>query len=264
MGILVEMVAILVDGGFYKVRARGLFGDKPAQERAKELHAYCCKHLEHDYNKDEKGKVVKENLYRIFYYDCAPLDREVYHPLSRQTTNLGRSESSVWQKAFLSELAKMRKIAIRLGELSASESGYRLKPKILNALCRNERTIEQLTDRDFEYDITQKGVDMRIGLDIASMANKRLVTQIVLISGDSDFVPAAKYARREGIDFVLDPMLNRIKDSLSLHIDGLQTHAYEFMTKEQREQHRKSQKKNIDRLVNVNKKSRPQEQGSSK
>ena len=53
-------------------------------------------------------------------------------------------------------------------------------------------------------DLKQKGVDMRIGLDIASLANKKLVDQIVLIAGDSDFVPAAKHARREGIDFILD------------------------------------------------------------
>ena len=33
---------------------------------------------------------------------------------------------------------------------------------------------------------------MRIGLDIASMAFKQKVTQMILISGDSDFVPAAK------------------------------------------------------------------------
>ena len=64
---------------------------------------------------------------------------------------------------------------------------------------------------------------MRIGLDIASLAQKRLVDQIVLIAGDSDFVPAAKYARREGIDFILDPMWHPIKDSLNEHIDGLRS-----------------------------------------
>ena len=52
----------------------------------------------------------------------------------------------------------------------------------------------------------QKGVDMRIGVDIASLAYKKQVNQIILIAGDSDFVPAAKLARREGIDFVLDPL----------------------------------------------------------
>lgn len=72
-------------------------------------------------------------------------------------------------------------------------------------------------------DLKQKGVDMRIGLDIASLANKKLVDQIVLIAGDSDFVPAAKHARREGIDFILDPMWLTIKPSLQEHIDGIHT-----------------------------------------
>ena len=44
---------------------------------------------------------------------------------------------------------------------------------------------------------------------------------ILYISGDSDFVPAAKQARREGIDFILAPMKAAIKSDLFEHIDGL-------------------------------------------
>ena len=66
---------------------------------------------------------------------------------------------------------------------------------------------------------------MRIGIDIASLAFKKQVDQIVLISGDSDFVPAAKQARREGIDFILDPMRATIKEDLFEHIDGMRTKA---------------------------------------
>lgn len=83
--------------------------------------------------------------------------------------------------------------------------------------------IDDLKEDDFQLEIQQKGVDMRIGLDIASLAQKGLVDQIVLIAGDSDFVPAAKHARREGIDFILDPMWHTIKSSLNMHIDGLNT-----------------------------------------
>jgi uncharacterized LabA/DUF88 family protein len=230
----VEIVAVLVDGWFYKTRARTLFGNKSPHDRAKELHAYCCKHLEHDFNKDSNGDIIQDKLYRIFYYDCEPLDREVYHPLSKKALNLGKSESYRWNMDFLKELSSKRKVALRLGELSTSESGYRIKHKVMNALCRGDKTIDDLVDTDFEYDVTQKGVDMRIGLDIASLAYKHLVTQIVLISGDSDFVPAAKHARREGIDFVLDPMLNKIKPSLSMHIDGIDSRVYDFMGKEKR------------------------------
>ena len=64
---------------------------------------------------------------------------------------------------------------------------------------------------------------MKIGLDIASLAYKKLVEHIVIITGDSDFVPAAKLARREGIDFILDNMgVDRISPDFLEHIDGLQ------------------------------------------
>ncbi|MFP7365047.1 NYN domain-containing protein [Corynebacterium callunae] len=81
--------------------------------------------------------------------------------------------------------------------------------------------MKDLTEGDFALDITQKGVDMRIGLDIASLAERKTVNQIVMITGDSDFVPAAKHARREGIDFILGPMWADIARSLSEHVDGI-------------------------------------------
>lgn len=64
---------------------------------------------------------------------------------------------------------------------------------------------------------------MRIDLDIASLANKHQLSRIVLIAGDSDFVPASKYARRKGIDFILDPLWQPIKDKLNEPIDGLRS-----------------------------------------
>ena len=71
------------------------------------------------------------------------------------------------------------------------------------------------------FGLRQKGVDMRIGLDIASMTLKRQVDTIVLVTGDSDFVPAAKLARREGVEFLLDPMWQQVSDDLSEHVDGV-------------------------------------------
>jgi uncharacterized LabA/DUF88 family protein len=83
--------------------------------------------------------------------------------------------------------------------------------------------LEELKEEHVEYEAPQKGVDMRIGLDIAAMAFKKQVDQIILVSGDSDFVPAAKLARREGIDFILDPMWASIRADLHEHIDGLRS-----------------------------------------
>ena len=157
----------------------------------------------------------------LVHYDCPPSEKDVYHPLTQKSVNLGKSDLYSWATEFHSALLKKRSIAFRRGELLESSAGYMLKSESLKRLCRGEISVENLTERDFYLDITQKGVDMRIGLDIASIAQKNQADQIVLIAGDSDFVPAAKHARREGIDFILDPMWHTTKDSLNGHIDGL-------------------------------------------
>ena len=62
---------------------------------------------------------------------------------------------------------------------------------------------------------------MRIGLDIASLTLKKHVQVIVLVTGDSDFVPAMKFARREGAQLFLVYLGHDIKDSLIQHSDCL-------------------------------------------
>lgn len=126
-------------------------------------------------------------------------------------------------KSFVKELKQRRKFAIRLGQLADAQAHFSIRPDIVKKLCNGSKRFEELTEQDFSLNLTQKGVDMKIGLDIASLAFKKQVEKIILISGDSDFVPAAKLARREGIDFVLDPLFNHIQPDLFEHIDGLQT-----------------------------------------
>lgn len=209
--------AILVDGGFYHKRAAHLWGKKTAEERAKELSAYCHAHMQ-----DRDGNASRE-LYRIFYYDCKPIGRRsIYHPLTKRNVDLDKSETYTWTLTFLEELKKRRKFALRLGELS-NQACYNLRPDVTKKLLAGTRTLDSLTEEDFMFVAQQKGVDMRIGIDISSLAFKKQVDQIILIAGDSDFVPAAKLARREGIDFILDPMWADIKEDLFEHIDGLRS-----------------------------------------
>ena len=131
-----------------------------------------------------------------------------------------KSDTYTWTTAFLEELKKRRKFAIRLGEMS-DQMYYNIRPEITKKLLLGKITLDQLTEKDFSFVAQQKGVDMRIGIDIASMTYKHQVDQIILIAGDSDFVPAAKMARREGIDFILDPLWADIRPNLFEHIDGL-------------------------------------------
>lgn len=126
---------------------------------------------------------------------------------------------------FIDELKHKRKFALRLGRLAPKHDkvSFAIKPDIFKKICRDKDAFKNLKEEDFVLSIEQKGVDIKIGVDISSLAYKKQVDRIVLISGDSDFVPAAKLARREGIDFILDPLYNHIPDDLSEHIDGLRT-----------------------------------------
>ena len=215
--------AIFVDGGFYRKRAYYLFGEKSAADRAKELHDYCYLHL--------KSKYENRYLYRIFYYDCPPIGKNAYHPLLKRSINLGKSDEFIWANDFYKELKHQRKFALRMGKISESQIFYNLKFEATKKLLNGAITVDQLTTADFFINIEQKGVDMKIGVDISSLAYKKQVNQIILISGDSDFVPAAKQARREGIDFILDPMGAPIKDDLYEHIDGIQSQISKFIPK---------------------------------
>lgn len=122
---------------------------------------------------------------------------------------------------FQDELRNKRKVALRLGRLSENDIGYTFSMDTVKKLCNGSLKIENLTEQNFTLNVRQKGVDMRIGIDIASMAYKKQVTKMILIAGDSDFVPAARLARREGIDFVLNPMEHPINSDLNEHIDGI-------------------------------------------
>lgn len=209
--------AILVDGAFYRKRAFNLLGEKSPAERANELVNYCRRHIH-----DEKAGA---SLYRVFYYDCPPIAKMVYHPLLKRAIDLSRTDDYIWANEFFKELKHQRKFALRLGRLAEEQACFCIRPDVQKKLLSGSKTLEQLSESDFFLSVTQKGVDMRIGVDISSLAFKKQVDQIVLISGDSDFVPAAKQARREGIDFILDPMRSPIKDDLYEHIDGMRTKA---------------------------------------
>lgn len=205
--------AILIDGGFYKKRAFHYWGEKTPEDRANELFEFCMRLL--------RNKRENRQLYRIFYYDCPPINKKVYHPLLNRTIDLGKSDEFRWTTDFFNELRCKRKFAVRLGTLSESTAQYILKPESAKKLLNKSITIDDLVENDFQFRVEQKGVDMRIGVDIISMALKKQVDQIILVSGDSDFVPAAKQGRREGLDIILASMGATIKPDLHEHIDGL-------------------------------------------
>ena len=79
-----------------------------------------------------------------------------------------------------------------------------------------------ITSEDLLPNVHQKGVDMRVGLDIASLTLKRQAEVIVLVTGDSDFVPAMKFARREGAQLLVvlgHNVVNEMREHADLTLD---------------------------------------------
>lgn len=210
-------VAVLIDGGFFLKRARSSIEnfEEDGEKTANLIWSYAMRHVAHYRDKTE----IEDSLYRIFYYDCPPLEKKVHGPISNAAIDFSKTEQCQFRLTLFKALRAKRKMALRLGYLSKT-SGWKLRPNSQKSLLKGELRWSELTDDDFVYDVRQKAVDSRIAVDIASLSLKQQVDRIVLIAGDADFVPASKLARREGIDFVLDPLHNHIDESLHEHIDG--------------------------------------------
>jgi uncharacterized LabA/DUF88 family protein len=211
------VTAILVDAEFFLKRARYIFGPQPPDAAANKLHRLALEHLN-----DDKGRRTAR-LYRIFVYDAPPAAWKGHKPISKEPVDIFLSPTAQWRREFHESLRGLRKVALRMGEVPTNQVHWQIRSPVLKDLIDGVKQWTDLTDDDFRLDLRQKGVDMRLGLDIAAMAFKQQVNQIVLISGDVDFVPAAKLARREGIDFILDPMWATIRSDLYEHVDGLRT-----------------------------------------
>ena len=166
-----KRTALLIDGGHLRVLA---------------------KQAGHDFNPDFIERFSREcsdeseELLRVLYYDCAPFNGTVKLPVSGERRTIRNSDQ------WLKDLAARDLFAVRLGVL-----------KFRGFSLRGTAAPGTLTDDDFKANYEQKGVDMRIGLDIATFASARSVDRIVLVSGDTDCVPAMKHARIAGLQIVL-------------------------------------------------------------
>lgn len=125
-----------------------------------------------------------EELFRVLYYDCPQYSGTVKLPVS------GTDKSFTSNDGWMRDLAKRDLFAVRRGVLKFR--GWKpKKPGVAGS------------DSDFSPVFEQKGVDMRIGLDIANYSSNRLVDVIGIITADTDMVPAFKLARRSGLQIAL-------------------------------------------------------------
>ena len=187
---------VLVDGGYLKkiTLKKGLNDDEKAKGIEISINE-CVKAFEKKILEGKNRRVA--NLLRILYYDSPPYKMESQNPALEKEVGRGYNPKS---DGWLEQLAKSPKMALRLGILKFR--GYKVKQHVLEKSLKNLRGNHfnlSLSADDIVPDFVQKGVDMRIGMDIATYSLGRMVDSILLISGDTDCVPAMKLSRKNGV-----------------------------------------------------------------
>jgi uncharacterized LabA/DUF88 family protein len=201
------LYAIMLDGGFV---TKKLYVRLKRPPNADDIVDYCetlrsLPYVGADYE-----------LLRIYFYDAPPSAETVQTPVSQTRYDLSKTQRFRWSQSLFDQLVLRPHFALRMGETRLRPQHWRVKPKAVNEIIA---MVRPMTDRDFDLDIEQKGVDLRIGLDMARLALRDTVRSIIVVTGDSDFVPAFKFARREGVKVILVTMGHNVRKELRAHAD---------------------------------------------
>jgi len=216
--------AFLIDGGYFLKRLPSVRKDLDPHDP--DAVARAIGQLVHSHLVQLNRTACQSNpyalLYRCFFYDAKPYMSRGHRPISGRSVDYGKSPEAQFRLKLFDLLRRRPSFAVRLGEVRRDRA-WVLKEDAQKALLDRRRTVDDLSDADFAPGLRQKAVDMRIGVDIASISLKRQADTIILVAGDSDFVPAAKLARREGIRIILDPLWLSVDEALFEHIDALRS-----------------------------------------
>lgn len=204
-----KKVAVLLDGGFVVKRLRAMLdGEYPNSTQVLEFARRCVRD--------------GEELFRIYYYDCPPFDGTSVNPVSKEEIDFSTTPIFERLSTLQREISVADDVAFRKGMLNLN--GWRLNRYRVRNVQRTGRPLEA---EDFEPDLEQKRVDMKIGLDVAWLAIKNIVDAVILVAGDTDIIPAMDFARQQGVRVVLVPMDNPyMSDSMAIHSDEVRNVNY--------------------------------------
>ena len=122
-----------------------------------------------DFGKLATELAKPDDLLRTYYYHCLPY----LSPVPTQE----EEERLEGKKRFFSALNRLNRFEVREGKLEFRG-----------------------TDRESNRPIfEQKRVDIYLGVDLVLLAVKQRVHRAILITGDSDFLPAIRAAKNEGV-----------------------------------------------------------------
>lgn len=125
-----------------------------------------------DYEKLASAMAAPDELLRTYYYHCLPYQ-------SNPPTEEEKQRFSGKQR-FYYRLGLLPKFQVRLGKL-----------------------VYRGTNQAGERIFVQKRVDTMVGVDMALLAGKARITRLILLSGDSDLIPAIEAVKAEGVSVTL-------------------------------------------------------------
>jgi len=108
------------------------------------------------------------DLFRAYYYDCLPFQSCAPDPEER--------DRYARKRKFLCALERLDRFTVRLGQLE-------------------QRGTDVFGEPIFE----QKQVDIQLAADMAVLLTKNRVEVVVLLTGDSDLIPAVNLAKDEAV-----------------------------------------------------------------
>jgi len=196
-------VAVLIDGGFLSKIFK------------KETNRHL---IANDVIKIAQKTITtaKEELFRIYYYDAPPFNGKITNPLNKITIDYSGTAVYTAATSFHRELAEKDFIAFRKGKLSFC--GWKLTRSAIIKMNRGKLT--NIQAHDITPDFKQKAVDMKIGLDIAWLATRKIVNKVILVTADNDFIPPMKFARKEGIHVAVAKIEN-LNSDMRQHADEI-------------------------------------------
>ena len=154
----------------------------------------------------------KERLYRIFFYTALPLHPDKIVHLIKRRRDIN---SELWENYYSNNKDKIDNI-------------FKSSKKLLYEIVRFDYIALRLGDlqiqgqaSDGHLIMSQKKVDMLIGLDIAHLAYNKLSDEVRIYCKDKDLAPALKTARINGLNVSIANLKGgyKISNHIYRHID---------------------------------------------
>jgi uncharacterized LabA/DUF88 family protein len=123
---------------------------------------YALGHIRPDYLRFSDKVCRGSERFRTYYYHCMPHQ-------SNPATDDERGRYASMDK-FVHSLRRLTRFEVSLGRLQRIDNDYR-----------------------------QKGIDTLLSIDLVELAATGQIGKAILVSGDSDFVPAIKRAKAKGV-----------------------------------------------------------------